>query len=273
LGTITSNQYWRWAAFGKHPVASDFFGLGEDIPLTKGFSNWVQKGYETLISKKSASTGLYAWRFWARGSQKENIACGVIRDSSDSVGRPYPLLIMGTGPLPGWEKNWDLLPFACERTWDQIEYLSALVANDFKKLEVEVRHIRPPHHEWPELTTKRKGLEDLWSNSNTNNSSSNLKDMERQASSVLDKVEFIVYLDQTPFQDQFSQVSLWHYFLKKHVKVAPNAIFMGGTLDKAYLAIFRKPLIATDFVQLWSIASVVPSPLPSPPEGEGGGEG
>jgi len=252
---MTSHLYWQWAAFGKHPVASDFFRLGEDIPLTKGFSDWVKKGYETLTSKKSTSLDLYAWRFWVRGAQKENIACGVIRDSSDSVGRPYPLLIIGTGPLPGWKEKWDLLPFACERTWDQIEYLSALVANDFKKLEVEVHHIRPPHPEWPKFIGKRKGLEDLWSNSNTNPISLNLKDMERQASSASDKAEFIVYLDQNPLNDQFVQVSLWHYLLKNHIKAAPNAIFMGGTLDRIYLAIFRRPLTPADFIQLWSLPS------------------
>jgi len=268
LGTITSNQFWRWAAFGKHPVASDFFGLGEDIPLTKGFSNWIQKGYETLISKKSASAGIYAWRFWVRGSQKENIACGVIRDSSDSVGRPYPLLIIGTGPLPGWEENWDLLPFACERTWDQIEYLSALVANDFKKLEVEVHHIKSPRPEWPEFILKRRSLEDLWSNSNANNISSNLKNMERQTAGTSDKAELIVRLNEDSLNDQFAQVSLWHYLLKNYMKAAPNAIFMGGTLDRIYLALFRRPLTTADFVQLWSIPAATPSPHLSPPKGE-----
>jgi len=253
---MTSRLYWHWAAFGKHPVASDFFRVGEDIPLTKGFSDWVKKGYETLISKKSTSLDLYAWRFWVRGSQKENIACGVIRDSSDSVGRPYPLLIIGTGPLPGWEENWDLLPFACERTWDQIEYLSALVANDFKKLEGEVHHIRPPHPKWPEFIGKRGSLEDFSSNSNTNHVSLNLKDIEKQASSASDKAELIVHLDQDSLNDQFLQVNLWHYLLKNYMKAAPNAIFMGGTLDKVYLAIFRRPLTTADFVQLWSLPSV-----------------
>jgi len=35
----------------------------------------------------------------------------------------------------------------------------------------------------------------------------------------------------------------------------PNAVFMGGTLEKAYLALFRRPLKATDFTQLWSVSS------------------
>lgn len=254
MGRITSYPYWHWAAFGKHPVASDFFRLGEDIPLTKGFSDWVKKGYETLTSKKNTFLGLYAWRFWVRSPQKGRIACGVIRDSSDSLGRPYPLLIIGTGPLPGWEENWDLLPFACERTWDQIEYLSALVANDFKKLEAEVHHIKPPHPDWLEFNGKRRSSESHGPNSNTNDFSLNLRDMEEKASSAPDKAELIVYLDQNPLNDQFAQVSLWHYLLKNHIKTAPHSIFMGGTVDRIYLALFRRALTTGDFVQLWSLS-------------------
>ncbi len=255
---MTSHLNWHWATFGKHPVASDYFRLGEEIPLTTGFSGWVKKGYETLTSKTSASTDLYAWRFWIRGAQRENISCGVIRDSSDSVGRPYPFLIIGTGPLPGWEDNWDLLPFACERTWDQIEYLSALVANDFKKLETEVHRIRSPLPEWSEFIVKRRSLENLRSNSDTNPASWNLKEMERQAADASDKAELIVRLNQDSVNDQFAQVSFWHYVLKNHRKTAPNALFMGGTLNRIYLAIFRRPLTTADFVQLWSVSSSTP---------------
>lgn len=245
---------WRWAAFGKHPVASDFFRFGEDIPLTKGFSDWVKKGYETLTSKKNGSPVVYAWRFWVRSPQKGSIACGVIRDSSDSLGRPYPLLIIGTGPLPDWEANWDFLPFACEGTWNQIEYLSSLVANDFKRLEADVYRIKPPQPDWSDFDGKRRSLGSHGPNSNTNDLSSNLRDMEEKASSASDRAELIVHLDQNPLNDQFAQVSLWHYLLKNHTKAAPYSIFMGGTVERVYLALFRRALTTGDFVQLWSLS-------------------
>ena len=261
---MTSPPYWRWLASGKHPVASDFFRLGEDAPLLKVFSDWVEKGYQTLISRKKTITPSvhYAWRFWASGSQKEHIACGVIRDSSDSVGRPYPLLIMGTGPLSGWEDHWDLLPFACEKSWSQIEYLSALVANDFKKLEGEVRHIRPPSSDWSDCGLKKKEIESQWPSPHTDSSSSSLKEMEGRASMESGNAESIVYLDPKPMNNQFPQVSLWHHLFKNNGRGAPNALFMGGSLEKACLAIFRRPLGPTDFVRLWSVSS--PAPALSP---------
>jgi len=235
---MSANSSWQWFAFGKHPVASDFFRLGEDAPLLKGFSDWVEKGYQGLVSKRIPSQGLHAWRFWARGSQKENIACGVVRDSSDRVGRPYPLLVIGTGYLNAWEEHWDLVPFACERTWDQIEYLSAFVTNDLKKLEQEVSRIRPPHPGWPEFEARRKDM----------------NEMEGSLSISMDQADLILDLKINTNDDQLTQVNLWHTLIRNRVKAAPNVIFMGGTLDRTCLAFFRRPLQTTDFIQLWSIS-------------------
>jgi len=53
------------------------------------------------------------------------LVCGVVRDSVDRLGRPYPLLVLGTGSLREWESHWDLLPYACLPVWQRIEYLGA----------------------------------------------------------------------------------------------------------------------------------------------------
>ena len=67
----------------------------------------------------------------------------------------------------GWEEQWDLLPFACERTWDQIEYLSSLMVTDFKKLEIEVQNNRSPSPEWSEFYSHREPFRnELTSHSN-----------------------------------------------------------------------------------------------------------
>lgn len=232
------NASWQWSAFGKHPVATDFFRLGEEAPLLKSFSDWVEKGYQAFVSKKGNAQSLHAWRFWARGSQKGNIACGVVRDSSDRVGRPYPLLIMGTGSLNGWADHWDLLPFACEKTWDQIEYLSAFAVNDLKKMEHEVRYIRPPHPGWSDFETKRKEL----------------NEMEKQVSFRSDQTEIILDLRMNSNHDQLTQVNHYHTLIRARIKAAPNVIFMGGPLERTCLALFRRPLQISDFIQLWSVS-------------------
>ncbi len=227
---------WQWSVFGKHPVATDFFRLGHDAPLLKGFSDWVEKGYQAFVTKKVPSQNLHAWRFWARGTQKESATCGVVRDSSDRVGRPYPLLIIGTGMLNGWEDHWHLMPFACERTWDQIEYLSSFVANDLKKLEQEVQHIRPPLPTWSEFETNQK----------------NLSELGEQLSFSSDQAEYFLDLKIAAHDDPFIQATHYLEQIRHRMKTVPNVVFFGGTLDRTCLVLFRRPLQTSDFIQLWS---------------------
>jgi type VI secretion system protein VasJ len=133
---------------GKHPVAMDYFQLGVSAPLVNAFGAWIENGYQKVVTPTRNRLALHSWRFWARGIQKGHIACGVARDSSDSTGRPYPLLIMGIGKLPGWEKNWDLLSFLFEEIWSQIEYLASRRFNDLKQLESEISRIQVTAEDW-----------------------------------------------------------------------------------------------------------------------------
>lgn len=144
LGTMNNGQNWRWAAFGKHPAAGDYFRLGDDAPFFEGLFSWVEDGYQHLVARDNGDTDFCSWRFWARDAARELPVCGVVRVSSDSFGRTYPLVITGTGLLDGWQANWDLLPFSFEKTWIQIEYLSSNLFPDLKKLEEEITTIRPP---------------------------------------------------------------------------------------------------------------------------------
>ncbi len=236
---MRTTSFWQWSAFGKHPVASDFFKLGQEAPLLKGFTDWVEKGYQAYLSKKgSPAQGLHAWRFWARGSQKESIACGVVRDSADRVGRPYPLLIIGTGMLPDWEEHWHLMPYACEKTWDQIEYLAAFMVNDLKKLDQEIHRIKPPQPEWQDFERNRKDLQEG----------------EERLSFEENQPDLLIEMLMDSNHDHLAQASHYHLLIRSRMRVAPNATFIGGTLDRTCLALFRRPLQIADFVNLWSVS-------------------
>lgn len=247
LGTIKSERHWQWAAYGKHPSARDYFKVGQNFPLLNVFSDWIEKGYQVLAAKNIPAQRVCFWRFWTRESRRQNIICGVVRDSNDGLGRPYPLLIIGTGPLKGWEKLWDLIPFACEKTWRQIEYLSTQMFEDFKRLESEVQNIRPPYAEWSGFIKKREDFVEV--------NSPGLRELESRASSLSEKAECFIRLDQGPFHDQFEMISLWHFLFKLRGKTVPNSVFMGGTVEKAYIAFFKRPLISSDFIKLWSVST------------------
>ncbi len=74
---------WRFVALGKHPVAKDFLKLGASIPLVDDLSAMLKTAYSTLTSKFDSAPGFSSWRFWSKGSGKDSLICGIVRDSSD----------------------------------------------------------------------------------------------------------------------------------------------------------------------------------------------
>ena len=235
---MRSKNSWHWGACGKHPVGKDYFRVGPEDPFLQAFSDWIENGFRKLNPEKNANLLICSWRFWTRGYKKGSIACGVARDSSDSIGRPYPLLIMGTGPLKGWEENWDLLPNVCGGAWGQMEYLSAKRFSDFEQFESEVRLIKPPGAGWSELPSSDSGAGLTWDD----------RDVEKMVTRLSqDKILFIP-LDSDPS----TLAGLWHSLMKSRISEVPSTVFMGGSSGGTFLAIFMRALAPVDFVRLWS---------------------
>jgi type VI secretion system protein VasJ len=255
LGTLETVQDWQWTAFGKHPAAKDYFRIGQRTPFSEGLFEWVEEGYRILSDDANASPDFCSWRFCAREAGRDSLVCGLIRLSSDSFGRAYPLVIMGSGALRGWRENWDLLPFACEKTWRQIEHLAANLYSTFNRLEEEIQSIRPPKGDWLGLAEKRRELNAYSSPLDPYATFLDLGDLKQLAASGKNRPEMFVSLDRGPCSDKILHVSLWHLLLKETLPAFPNILLMGGTLDKALLVLFQRPLKHADFSLLWSISS------------------
>jgi len=255
LGTLETVQDWQWSAFGKHPAAKDYFRIGRISPFSQGLFEWVEGGYRILSADVNVSPDFCSWRFCAREAGKESLVCGLIRLSSDSFGRAYPLVIMGSGTLNGWRENWDLLPFSCEKTWRQVEHLAANLYSSFNRLEEEIQAIRPPTADWAGSAEKRRGLNAYGSPLDPYASFLDLGDLKKLAAASRDCPEVFVSLDRGPCFDKILHASLWHEILKESLSAFPNILFMGGTLEKALLALFQRPLKHTDFSLLWSVSS------------------
>ena len=243
LGQLISKASWRWNATGKHPVAMDYFQFGRNETLTESFKNWIENGYQKLLSDNKKPTSFHSWRFWAPGKQKGTIVCGISRDSSDRMGRPYPFLIIGTGTLPGWENHWEILPVIFEEIWSGMEYLASSRLNNLKELENKINEIKRPSMNEASL-------------SNTG-SASDISDMadvvKKGAGALLRDYEFYISINDNYNHDAFSLVTKWHYGLKLHLKTYPVIVLMGGSPEKSYLAAFNRSLNTDDFVKLWTI--------------------
>ncbi|PKN04817.1 MAG: type VI secretion system protein TssA, partial [Deltaproteobacteria bacterium HGW-Deltaproteobacteria-9] len=251
----SSSSNWRFFAVGKHPVAKDFLKLGESTPLVNDLSAMLKTAYSTLTSKSNSAPGFSSWRFWSKGSGNDSLICGIVRDSSDKMGRPYPFLIIGSGQLKDWELQWDLLPFACENTWCQFEYLSTQNFDNVKKLEEELANIRPPSGQWSEHSDRRKSLNQIGSPLDPFASFLDLKKLTKQVADLSEQREYFVSLDRGPCHDKILQLGLWHHLFRVTLKNVPQTVFLGGTLDNAFLVAYSRTLKAADAVQLWSVPS------------------
>jgi type VI secretion system protein VasJ len=253
LGSLKSAPAWKWAAFGKHPAAGDFINAGPNDPFFQAFSGWVENGYRQISFGRKNSTDLYSWRFWAKGYHKDALMCGVGRDSFDTIGRPYPLVVMGAGVLPDWQRHLALLPFALEKVWIQMEYLATKRYLDFSQMETDIQRLPAPVGQWSELQDEERRRE-TW-----HLASDLQKDLIRKmAGNHAAEPEFLASFDADACLDAVTEAGFWHAALTEQDGIVPNAAFLGGILNATYLAVFRRPLMVPDFIRLWSVGFSMP---------------
>lgn len=255
LGLSKNKIIWNWAVCGKHPIARDYLRIGLTTSLLVAFESWFEKGYRMLSNQRSINS-VNSWRFWAKGLTKGNLICGVGKDSSDSIGRQYPLLIMGDGSIEGWEEDWDLLYDVFEKTWDQIETISSRSYDDLTDFENEIRSIENPDRYWLELKSKNRNWNEPGSSVNTLTIQMNSDVIRENVRHLSDKLEVHIPLDNQTTGNISDMAGLWCSLLKSSSSGTPNAVFMGGIPEKKMLVLFNRSLNANDFVQLWSVSSL-----------------
>ena len=120
----------RWFVYGKHPCFADFFSIGEHSQIALAYKNWVIRGYEKYLQTNSGCRQNCSYRFWSKGGDEELLTVGLLQSSSDSVGRSFPLLVLGIVVLPSWHKKWRTLQQQLDDVWIALE--EAAVGNHYK---------------------------------------------------------------------------------------------------------------------------------------------
>lgn len=249
LGITKTASPWRWAAFGKHPLAGDYFFAGHEDPLFQAFSGWVDAGFQKTGPRKRNGADFHAWRFCGKSPARDILLCGFGRDSFDRLGRPYPLFIMGAGPLPGYFRCWDLLPFVLEALWGRMEYMAGKRYIDFSRLEADVHRLPAPEHNWKVLEGDRKKRWDAWCRRQPPDREKIRKALRSHAGTTHCLIPFV----EDVFPDVTSTIGLWFSVMKAEEPSMFGTAFFGGDLSGNYLAVFRRPLCPDDFIRLWSV--------------------
>lgn len=249
LGLGRDKDAWHWAVCGKHPLGKDYFQLHVRTPLQSAFATWMDKGFSALPKYSEARRAICFWRFWAKGVKKGQMVCGFLKASSDGIGRPYPLLIVGTGACNGWEKNWAFLPRHLETRWQQIEYVASRRFDSLQELGNAVRRIAPPGQDCAEDMGNDEVVSEDRMPADTH---SIPEDFEYAVTRFKEEQALWIPLEGKASLEGSRRAVLWGLQLKKHGADAPQAFFLGGTPGKAFLVVFARPVNAEDFVRLWS---------------------
>lgn len=263
LGSVKTVNDWQWAAYGKHPTVRDYVSLGDHLPLVKTLSTWIDKGFEVIRARTGGAPRYCSWRFWAGGSGGDALTCGLLRDSRDGAGRPYPFLVLGSGSLNRWKDHWELLPFVCERAWNQMEQATVRTYESLRGLEDAIQQVAPPALQWSEYEKQREGLWELQDPSENRRFREARTAIEQQVGTVCNAPEFYVSLQPWPQFDPMAVVSCWHSLLKTQQAATPNVVFMGGSPTSVSLVIYKRPLTTDDFVRLWSEDASLPGTVES----------
>jgi hypothetical protein len=80
------------------------------------------------------------------------------------------------------------------------------------------------------------------------------REIEKDAGALLATKELIVSIDADQGCDSLTMAWFWLCLLKSRIDIVPNAVFLGGIPEKAYLAIYNRSLNSGDFVRLWSVS-------------------
>ena len=249
LGRLIGQGQWSWAAFGKHPAARDYFQMNMSSPLAGAFGEWVQNGFG-LLSEEARRNRVCAWRFWSRGTKKGGLICGLCKSSGDGIGRPYPLVLLGEGQLDRWEQHWHLLPFVLSTAWEQLEYTASRRLMDVAELETDLYRLETPTPSWKQtLAAADRESEDQDAQSIKKLIMDNIQD---KSEALLLQQKLTIPLDQGQGTTPLPMAAAWHQALMPHIKGAPVTVFMGGTPQHSFLVLFSRPLMADDFVDLWT---------------------
>ncbi|MCP4745887.1 MAG: type VI secretion system-associated protein TagF [Desulfobacteraceae bacterium] len=245
LGSLIKRRPWIWTAAGKHPAARDYIRLEGESSLLDALADWAAKGYDQINRRGETMQGDISWRFWLRGAKKSNLICGVGRDSSDHIGRPFPLFIMGEGSLKKWEKQWESAPAFLVKTWQRLEYISSCRYEKISALAKELRTLEQPSGQsmvkplaHPETTDP--------------NRNSYLVSLKKQ---LVESGRAMIPMHAHQGEKSAQEALLWHAFVKKYGTDIPRAVFWGGTPQQTYLAVFQDALNTADFIKLWNPAA------------------
>ena len=246
LGLLKQDRRWGWSAVGKHPAAKDFVSLGEENALLAAFARTVNKAHRRVMGRNRHIGGLGAWDFWSSGLEGDLLVCGRVSGSADSLGRPYPFLVLGYGAVKNWSSDWDLLPLVLNQTWEGMSGLSGNSFESVRALSEALAGLPPPPWDPADLAGTQRGVIERA----IRDFGPAEKDMRRQTLAFEARRDISLTI---PWGLEQSGICYWHYMIKRYAPrhPVPRAVFFGGGGPDKKLHLFSRPVGHGDLAGLW----------------------
>jgi len=239
---------WEWRAYGKHPGFKDFFDIGSHNTVLKALNDWVTKGFAVSDrQEQSMHLNLVSWRFWIQ-APGENLIAGIVRDSSDRIGRKFPLIACGYGPLKSWHRHWSIVSMLCQTSWFQLEQLSSKPHEKLSDFEHGLDHLTHPAMGGGDVKLRSQEL-NQWMNLLDNRIAQTMSASELGKIFKQDRIS--VPLMDTPLLTPDQLASCWVHAFFSANPVVPKAVFLGGNQDNKRIVFFNRPINSKDFKYLW----------------------
>jgi type VI secretion system protein VasJ len=226
------------AACGKHPAFPDYIRVNTALPLVNALAAWMDEGMQSGAADFKKTGGIHSFRFWTRGIHRQSLILGIVKDSSDSLGRIYPLLITGQVFMKDMRRQWHAVFDHFGQVFRTFEEITASRYDRFKEFETALSEIRLPeiHNNCFHESSGFSNSLAAWS----------LK-------SVPDDVMILsvpVFLKKYQLQSDNCSAQ------RKGVAriEPPKAVFIGGLPERPITAIYQRPLRTNDFCRLFDLS-------------------
>ena len=235
LEIADTNYQFTISAFGKHPAFDDFFSIQVASPIPRALVAWIEKAVVQHPPAHQKATSC-SYRFWTKGIKNYDLTLGLVRDSSDRMGRPYPLLITAGVAIKNWQKTWQDIFSVFEPVFRTFEASAAGRHDDFKSFETALQNINGQRVNAPGKTVDKLPHSIL---------------AFYKQDGKKNRLSLPVSKLLAAFENTGVKPDTWGFF-KKNPPI-PGAVFLGGMPDMPMIHMFNRPLRAQDFNRLFEL--------------------
>ncbi len=229
------SKQWPFILWGKHPCSTEYLALGKKLYENEPLIAWARVGFDKL-TKSDRRPLETCYTFWLFPGSTNRLICGLVGISTDTVERPYPLLIASQGMLEVRETRWEAITPACRPLWKQLENIAA--GTDIstpRELEGRIAELDGP-----------AGIGDDWDSYADVDSAVEAWRIDLERSTGSDVVT--IALDQ-PGESTIRQAVVWQRRCRQLLTVHPYGAFVDEKRKR--MTLFYRPLRVDDFFVLF----------------------